>query len=63
MLAALVPETPLMSQSDLFIKGRKIWSFIPEALVGSLHENFVLFACRSPAWQWVPFPADCPFPY
>lgn len=62
MLAALVPETPLTRLSDLFIKGREIWSFIQEALVGNLHENFMLFACRSPAWQRVPFPAGLPFP-
>lgn len=42
--------------SDLFIKGREIWSFIPEALVGNLHENFMLFTCRSPSLLRCPSP-------
>lgn len=42
--------------SDLFIKGREIWSFIPEALVGNLHENFMLFTCRSPSLLCCPSP-------
>lgn len=62
MLAALVLETPLTRPSNLFIKkGREIWSFIRVALVGNLHENFMLLLRRSPAWQRVPFPAGLPF--
>lgn len=62
MLAALVLETPLTRPSNLFIKkGREIWSLIRVALVGNLHENFMLLLRRSPAWQRVPFPAGLPF--
>jgi len=60
-LAALILETPLTRPSVLFIKGREIWSFIQEALVGNLHENFMLLSCRSPVWQQVSFPAGLPF--
>lgn len=60
-LAALILETSLTRPSVLFIKGREIWSFIQEALVGNLHENFMLLSCRSPVWQQVSFPAGLPF--